>query len=156
MNSELYDKSVQIPDEVITYLQKCYNAVPNANDSIEGFKRNKDLTSKKEITYQQLKRIKNWFDTFNGHQNDPSFILNGGFYMKNWVGNTLNSMRNNIYNTKKNRSEVLPNQFIDPYQKDDLSSMNRPSKSHKTSIDKYDSTIKEDLKRINELIKKII
>jgi len=34
--------------------------------------------------------------------------------------------------------------------------MNRPSKSHSTSIEDYDLQVTESLKRINELMKKII
>ncbi len=59
------------------------------------------------------------------------------------------------YLGKKTKSEVLPNQFIQTHQKDDLRSMNRPSKSHSTSIEDYDLQVTESLKRINELMKKL-
>jgi hypothetical protein len=65
-------------------------------------------------------------------------------------------MRDNVYNTKKNKSEVLPNQFIQPHEKNDMTTINRPSKSHKSTVDKYDTAIMENLTRINDLIKKII
>jgi hypothetical protein len=65
-------------------------------------------------------------------------------------------MRDNVHNTKKNKSEVLPNQFIQPHEKNDMTTINRPSKSHKSTVDKYDTAIMENLTRINDLIKKII
>ena len=65
-------------------------------------------------------------------------------------------MRDNIQNTKQNKSVVLPNQFIQPHEKNGINDMNRPSKSHKTSIGDYDLQVTESLKRINEIIKKII
>ena len=119
----------------------------------EGHKRNKELQDSEEITYQQLKRIKNYFDGYNGDVQEKSYVLNGGDYMKNWVNETLRFLRDDIYNVKKNRQEAgLPNQFNKTHQKDDLISMNRPSKSHND----YNSEITETLKRINNLMKKII
>ena len=54
--------------------------------------------------------------------------------------------------TKDIKEAGLPNQFNKTHQKDDLKSMNRPSKSHND----YNSEITETLKRINNLMKKII
>jgi hypothetical protein len=156
VNKDLYGHKVPLPEDVVTYLEQCYNAASNANETTEGYKRNKELRDSKEVTYQQLKRMKNFFDTFNGNQNDLPYILNGGDYVRNWVNNTLGSMRNDVSMGKKIKSEVLPNQHIKNHEKNDLRNMNRPSKSHKSSIEKYDTAITENLKRINELIKKII
>jgi hypothetical protein len=156
MNKDLYGNKIPLPEDVVGYLDDCYNAAEGADDNTEGFRRNKELRDSKEITYQQLKRMKNFFDNFDGHENDLPYILNGGHYVKNWVDNTLRSMRDGIYLGKKTKSEVLPNQFIQTHQKDDLRSMNRPSKSHSTSIEDYDLQVTESLKRINELMKKII
>jgi hypothetical protein len=156
MNSELYGKTYPIPQDVIEYLNQCFEAVGEVDETTEGFKRNKDLRDKGEITYQQLKRMKNWFDNFDGHQDDISHILNGGHYVKNWVENTLKSDRDTIDTRKKSKSEVLPNQYIKPHEKDGLKSMNNPSQSHNSSINKYDTAVTESLKRINELMKKIL
>ncbi len=156
MNKDLYGKSFAIPQDVIEYLHQCNQAVGEVDETTEGFKRNKDLRDNKEITYQQLKRMKNWFDNFDGHENDTTHILNGGHYVKNWVNDTLNSMRDNVENTKQNKSEVLPNQFIQPHEKNDMTKMNRPTQSHKSAVNRYDSAIVENLQRINDLIKKII
>jgi len=156
MNKDLYGKKFSVPEEVVRYLEQCHGAAQGASETTEGYRRNIDLREKKEVSYQQLKRMKNWFDNFNGDENDLSYILNGGNYVKNWVDRTLESMRNNIYNTKKNKSEVLPDQFNKKSDKIDLSSMNRPSKSHNRTVDNYNIKVTESLKRINEIIKKLI
>jgi len=156
MNSELYGKTYPVPQDVLEYLDQCSKAVGEVDETTEGFKRNKDLREKGEITYQQLKRMKNWFDNFNGLENDLPFILNGGHYVKNWVNDTLGGMRNNVYMGKKAKSEVLPNQFIQTHTKDNLNTMNRQSKSHSSTTGEINKDITESLKRINELIKKII
>lgn len=156
MNSELYGKTYPVPQDVLEYLDKCFKAVGEVDETTEGFKRNKDLREKGEITYQQLKRMKNWFDNFNGHQDDISHILNGGHYVKNWVENTLRGDRDTIEANKQSKSEVLPNQQIKPHEKDGMVTMNRPSQSHNSVINKYDTAVTENLKRINELMKKIL
>lgn len=156
MNKDLYGNTITIPKEVIEYLQKCFDSVNTDDSSIEGFKRNKDLRETQKITYQQLKRMKNWFDNFNGKENDLSFILNGGNYVKNWVDNTLRSMRDGVEMGKEIKSTMNTNQYIQPHEKDSLINLNRPSKSHSSTVDDLNSDIKENLQRINELIKKII
>ena len=152
MNKELYDKRIKIPDEIREHMRNSFSSVSSESKD-EGYKRNKELQDSDEILYQQLKRIKNYFDNFNGDVQEKSYILNGGDYMKNWVNDTLRFLRDDIYNTKKNKQEAgMQNQFIEPHQKNDMSSLNRPSKSH----NKINNELKEDLKRINDLMKKII
>ena len=156
MNKDLYGNIVQLPEDVVEYLQQCFDSANTDDSTIEGFKRNQELRDSRETTYQQLKRMKNWFDNFNGLENDLPFILNGGHYVKNWVNDTLGGMRNNVYMGKKVKSEVLPNQFIQNHTKDNLNTMNRQSKSHSSTTGDINKDITENLKRINELIKKII
>jgi hypothetical protein len=114
------------------------------------------LRDSKEVTYQQLKRMKNFFDSFNGHENDLPFILNGGHYVKGWVDRTLGNMRDEVELGKEIKSEVLPNQYIDSHSKDDIKNLNRLNKNHSSSVEYYDLSVTESLKRINDLIKKII
>lgn len=156
MNKDLYGHTVPLPEEVVGYLGKCFDAAKGANETTEGYKRNQELREKKEITYQQLKRIKNWFDNFNGKDNDLPFILNGGYYVKGWVDKTLGTMRDGISLSKEIKSVVLPNQYIDTHEKNNIQNMNRPSKSHKSSTERHATSISEDVKKINYLINKII
>ena len=156
MNKDLYGHKVSLPEDVVGYLDKCFNAAQGADDTTEGYKRNKELREKKEITYQQLKRIKNWFDNFNGHENDLPFILNGGHYVKGWVDKTLGSMRDGVSLPKEIKSVALDNQFIQPHEKNDITNFNRPSKSHKSATERHATAISEDVKKINDLIKKIL
>lgn len=156
MNKDLYGHKVSLPEDVVEYLGQCHQAAKGADETTEGYRRNIELRDSGEVTYQQLKRMKNFFDNFSGHENDLPFILNGGHYVKDWVNRTLGSMRTNVDMGKKVKSEVLPNQYIQNHEKGDLKNINRPSKSHKTSVEYYDLEVTESLKRINDLIKKII
>jgi hypothetical protein len=153
MNKDLYGEKVVVPETVLNYLEQCNTAAKGASETTEGFKRNKDLREKREISYQQLKRMKNWFDNYDGGDNELPFILNGGHYVKNWVNETLRSMRDGVSKMDKTRDEYLPE---NPNSDFNLSNMNRPTKSHSDTINRYNREITENLKRINDLIKKII
>jgi hypothetical protein len=156
VNKDLYGKKIELPEDVVVYLQQCHDNAVGSDESTEGYRRNKELRDSGFVTYQQLKRMKNFFDSFNGKENDLPFILNGGHYVKNWINQTLKSMRDNISLGKEIKSVALPNQYIQTHQKGDLRTNNRPSKSHSNTLEKYNLQVTEDLKRINELIKKII
>ena len=155
MNKELYGQVVVLPKELIKYLQQCFDQVPNSDTTVEGHKRNIFLRDKGQVTFQQLERIQNWFNYYNGKKEDAPFILNGGDYMSNWVTSTIDSMRNGTH-THQAVKDVMP-EDIDDQLVDDmgwLSNMNRDTKSHKDYND--DIKITENLKRINDLMKKII
>lgn len=153
MNSKIYGDTIKLPNDILKYLEDCFNAVPNGHDEIDGYRRNIELRNSGNVTYQQLKRIKNWFDKYQGDKKDAPFVLNGADYMKTWVNSTLESMRNGAeINSKDFEPEYIEtpsNDFID------ISTLNRPSKSHKKSVEKYDSAVTESLKRINEIMKKL-
>ena len=129
--------------------------VKGADENTEGFNRNKELQDKRFIEYKQLKRIKNFFDNFKGNQKEPSFILNGGVEMKNWADNELRKMRDYTKLTKTNKMDAgMTNQFIKPHEKKDFNNV-RPSQQHTNNMSRYNESVTETLKRINEIMKKI-
>ena len=155
MNKDLYSSSngiVEFPKDMREHMKVCGGKVKDANTDTEGFKRNQELQEKQTLDYKRLKRIKNFFDNFKGDQNDPSFILNGEFKMKNFVDNALRRMREGIHMTKTNKAETgMQNQFIKPHEKKDFTNV-RKSQEHKSTLAKYDVEVTEGLKRINKLL----
>ena len=118
--------------------------------------RNKELRDTGVVTYQQLGRIKNWFDNYTGDGKDAPFILNGADYMRSWVDNTLGNMRNDDNQYKQIRQDYVPDD-VNQGLIDDLGwlgDMVRPSKEHSNLTDELQIT--ESLRRINEIMKKII
>ncbi len=162
MNSKLYDTSigeVVIPKEVKQHLTNSIAQAKGADQNTEGFRRNQELQSQEKITYKQLKRIKNFFDNFKGKPNELPFILNGGVIMKNWVNNTLTSMRNNTQTNQQNTAPEDPTITSNDLMTN-VKDLARPSKEHKKTSQRhptatYEQTVVESLKRINELISKI-
>ena len=156
MNSSLYGHIIQIPKEIIDHLTICFDRVPNSDSTVEGHMRNLDIRRNGQATYQQLGRIKNFFDNYNGNKEDAPYVLNGEDYMKSWVDRTLDSLRNGDQMTKQINQEYKPEEIDQNLVKDLgwLVDLNRPSQEHSSQVD--DLKIQESLNRINDLIKKII
>lgn len=158
MNNDLYNSTkgeIEFPKKLKDHMRKSFHMVKNANEKTEGFNRNKELQTKNFIEYKQLKRIKNFFDNFNGNHNEPSFILNGGVEMKNWVNNELRKMRDYTKMTKTNKMNAgMQNQFIKPHEKKNFNNV-RTSQQHSKNVERFDESVTENLKRINEIMKKI-
>ncbi len=158
MNKDLYSSSkgeIEFPKDKQQHMKKCFHMVKGADENVEGYNRNQELQTQKFIDYKQLKRIKNFFDNFKGNQNEPSFILNGGAVIKNWVNDELRKMRDYTKNTKTNKMNAgMQNQFIKPHEKKDFNNV-RPSQEHTRTVDKYNAAVTESLKRINEIISKL-
>jgi hypothetical protein len=156
VNSNLYNKQIELPKEVLEYLQTCFEYVPNSNPSIEGHKRNEELRNSGYVTYQQLGRIKNWFDSYDGDGTDAPYILNGADYMKNWVESKIQDLRKQDNLSDRVDQEFMPEPIDNELMSNlgPIADMMRPSKEHSTFS--QDVRIKEDLDRINDLIKKII
>jgi len=155
VNKDLYNKIIDVPKEMLDHLTICFQQVPNSDSSVEGHKRNEELRDTGYVTYQQLGRIKNWFDNYSGDGTDAPYILNGADYMKNWVDSTIQDLRKQ--DTTHQEVENVKIEPIDDKLIKDLgpiADMVRPSKDHSTFA--QDVRIKEDLNRINQIMKKII
>ena len=93
MNSELYDKTYRIPEKIINKIKAKLYTNPHGN----GIKRAKFIVNNGNCTYQQLKRIKNFFDHFNLETNSKDeYELSGGNDMKNFIESTLKNERDSV------------------------------------------------------------
>lgn len=154
MNKNLYDRIAIIPDSLVKHLNDCFTSV-QGNQNIEGYNRNQQLRQTKQATYQQIKRIKSWFDNFSGKKEDAPFILNGGDRMKIWCDEVLRVWRENDKSGKKIKMDAgMQNQFIDDHEKNNLIT-NPLATNTKTNSD-IDVRMKEEFDIMNKLYKKII
>jgi hypothetical protein len=158
VNKDLYNSSkgeIEFPKDKKEHMKKCFHMVKGADENTEGFNRNKELQNQNFIEYKQLKRIKNFFDNFIGNQNEPSFILNGGVVMKNWVNDELRKMREFGDLTKRNKKDTgMQNSYIKPHEKKDFTNV-RKSQEHSKTVERYDEAVTNTLKRINEIMLKL-
>lgn len=105
-NSELYGKTFKIPSNILNNIQKQLVLHPNH----DGVKRAKNLLKGKTISYQLLKRLKNFFDYFNPNEDDKvKFELAGGSDMKDFVERILNSNRDAVERSKEVKRDLTTN-----------------------------------------------
>lgn len=162
-NSDLDGKYWSCPDYVLNCLKnavKTYESINKDNKPTEGYKRAKGILENNKIEYKQMKRIKNWFDSFEGDHNDMEYKLNGGKTMNNWVDGTLNRETQALKAPKKIKSETgLANQFIKQHSKDNTKVNKDTIKIKLPKISKdvvgqvwRGKPVYEELMRIQELI----
>jgi hypothetical protein len=155
VNSNLYGKHFQIPDDVRKHLATMYQQHGAAGQGGDGYERNRQLQNSPSLSYQQAKRIKNYFDSFKGDQNGPEFNLNGGIKMKQFVESILSGARRGLELTDRNKRET--GMQMDREYTSKLPNMNiSPSKEHKSGPEKHmNEEVVQSLKRINEIMEKL-
>jgi len=106
MNSKLYGNDYNIPQEILAKINAVLIQYPNS----EGTKRAKNLLTSKAVTYQSLKRLKNFFDYYNP-QTVPieQYELAGGDKMKGWVETVLNAEREGVKRNADTTSDMHVN-----------------------------------------------
>ena len=87
--------------------------------TIEGYKRLNNLLSMTNgISYSEMKRLKNFFDNYQGTDKSVEFLLNGGEPMKLWVNNTLYTATKAIHDFKQAKKDAgISNAFIKSHEK---------------------------------------
>ena len=117
-NNELKNRKFPIPDGVRKILQKTLKNY-NGDKTIDGYKRLNNILSMDGIAYNEMKRIKNFFDNYGGTDKSPEYILNGGDAMKTWVNNTLYTATKAVHDYKQAKKDAgIDNAFIRPHEKD--------------------------------------
>lgn len=117
-NKELKNRVFPLPKGIRKYLT---NLLSNYNGSknTEGYDRLNNILQMKHITYQEMKRLKNFFDNFQGNVKSDEYQLNGGDALKTWVNNTLYTATSAIRNFKQAKKDAgISNAFIRHHSKD--------------------------------------
>lgn len=138
------------------HMRICFAKVKNADANVEGYNRNRRLQTAKQVGYPELKRIKNFFDSYKGNSQDAPFILNGENKMKDFVNSILSGARQSLSTSQEIRRDT----GMDG-QKPELANPNvnlnlSQDTANKKTIEKYDLQVTESLKRINDLITKLL
>lgn len=111
-NSQLKTNKYLIPNGVKTHLNKTLSSY-KGDKTKDGYKRLNNLVGSSYVSYHELKRIKNFFDTFGGDKTDDEYVLNGGDAIRQWVEKTLSHERDRVKNDKEVMSKAgKSNAFI--------------------------------------------
>lgn len=118
-NSSLQDKYFKVPDKVFNKINQTLRTITVNDEHAKGFKRAKDIVSDRKVSYAQMKRLKNYFDSYQGDGSDDEYKLIGGKTTNLWVDKTLGSNRDSIKQSKKAKMDAgMENQFIKTHEKD--------------------------------------
>lgn len=156
MNSKLYGKVWDFPQDMRQHMKVCFAKVANADANTEGFNRNRRLQTATQIGYPELKRLKNFFDNFQGRPQDAPFVLNGENKMKDYVNSILSGARQSLSGSEQIRIDTAMNKQNPEVPNVRINHNISKDMSHKGSLEKYDLQVTESLKRINELITKLL
>lgn len=117
-NKDLKNRIFPLSKGIRKHLLKTLNDY-NGDKTIDGYKRLNNLLSMANgIKYDEMKRLKNFFDNYTGSTKSIEFILNGGEPMKTWVYNTLNTAMTAIHDFKQAKKDAgMSNAFIKPHEK---------------------------------------
>ena len=163
-NSSLKNNDYHCPSNLITHLESVYKKY-NGGEDKAGFKKLKNILNTGKLTYEQMKKMKSFFD--NNEEKNDEYTLNGGEKMEKWVNKELKTSRDAIHNVKKIRMDSgEENQFKKTHKKDrnnTNATKVRIPKIHKSSNGRnlmnnravYE-TINEEIKDINYLIEYMI
>lgn len=134
-NKDLNNRTFPLPKGIRNHL---YNTLHDysGDKTVDGYKRLNNVLNMNTISYQEMKRIKNFFDNYKGTPKSTEFILNGGEPMMNWVNNTLNTATTAIKDFKQaKKNSGISNAFIKPHEKQRQIRKDKPTQAKIQSKD---------------------
>jgi hypothetical protein len=157
-NSSLENRTFMVTDKLLNVLKS--NLEKYGSDNPKGSKRARNLITKREVTYQEMKRIKNYFDNYEGDGTDVEYKLNGGEVCKEWVEKLLGTARDTVDGIKRTQMDAgAENKFKKTHEKDKDNA--NPTGVGMVKIHKganmrnimNNTTVYEEIQQIKELIK---
>jgi len=132
-NSELQGKTYLVPSDVLNGIQSSLVKYPNS----EGVKRAKNIIHEPNMTYEAMKRLKNFFDYFNPQTGDiAQYSLAGGESMKAFIEKTLAQQRAGVQRTKNVTRDMRanPNSELQPHQAATINESEKKKEKQKNAV----------------------
>lgn len=104
-NKDLINTVYVIGDNLLKHLENTYKNY-KGDKTKEGYKRLRNLIEMSKnggIKFNEMKRLKNWFDNNHLNKETDEYKLNGGDLMRDWINSQLYIARK----ISKNRKKVL-------------------------------------------------
>ena len=136
MNSDLYGKKYEIPENVLNSLENHKDETTIKNIFTNGY-----------LTYQNMKKILHDIDNNKFQGKDLSSL-------KSFITQNLGSDRGSVNRQKRDASDSgMQNQYLSAHQKNDP--RNITDKPH-SKLYENNKEVVESLKRINEIMRQIL
>jgi len=131
-NQELQGKRYLVPSGVTNYIKSTLMNYPN----VDGVKRAKNIIHNPNLSYEEMKRLKNYFDTSNSQTDGVRYALAGGDGMKQFIETTLAQDRAGVQRSKEVRRDMAsnPNSELMPYQASRLSEAEKKKELKKNAV----------------------
>lgn len=161
-NKELANRRFPLGKGIRKHLQQTLDGY-TGDKTTDGWKRLNNLLGMKSVSYQEMKRIKNFFDNYQGTPKSAEYILNGGREMQTWVDNTLNTATKAVHDFKQAKKDAgIKNAFIRPHDKQRQIRKDKPTTSKVQTGDvassiannatvKYEGLIREWSDRVEDM-----
>ena len=154
-SNELKNRKFPIPDGVrkkLTAIKDNYNGDKN----MLGYKRLCNILDMDGIKYSEMKRLKNFFDNYEGSDKSMEYILNGGEPMKLWVTNTLYTATKSVHDYKQAKKDAgIKNAFIKPHNKERQIRKNKPSQAKFQTSNASNSVLNNNMIKYENMIRKM-
>jgi len=106
----------------------------------------------KNLSYENIKRYKNFFDTYDGG-NPELYEKKGGREMSEWINKLLKTKRDIIYNLKDSKRNIgLQNQFIKSHDKNSENGSLIPTTPKINGLKTVYESINDEIQTIKYLI----
>lgn len=154
-NSQLRGTTYDIPSEVLHMLNMAKKRFSNIPVNSSGMRRCNYLLKSKKLSYENLKRLKNYFDHADEEEMySPRYFLNGGPAMKKWIKTTLDEIRGDVRLRKQVRSDAeIQNAKRDDAEIKPTSISGNPTSWRNSEVGTDRSTIvQESLNKMKKLI----
>lgn len=131
MNQYLKDKTYKLPPDVLQSIQTALVSNPSGG----GVKRAKFLLKNGVVTYQVLKRLKNFFEHMQS-EDKVQYALAGGDLMRSFIERTLNADRDAISRSKEVKRDIIsnPNSELKPYKAPTLTENHKKKELTKNAV----------------------
>jgi mutator protein MutT len=103
-----------------------------------GVSRAKRILQTKEISYETMESMCNFYRNYNKDINYKEFLLLGGESMKHWIFNTLKKAKDQIETSNSAKTDLIGNQYKKEHNKDHV---------HTTEIRNLKENMEEPIKK---------
>jgi mutator protein MutT len=128
MNQYLKDKTYRIPSNVLNGIAVAKASTSNEN----GLKRANFILKNGNLTYQAMKRLKNFFDYFNPQTDDKTqYALAGGEAMRQFIETSLAQDRAGVARSKETKQDMTSNPNSELMPNSPMPTLNEEKKEKK-------------------------
>lgn len=140
----------ELAQQIKTQIQMQLNNLRGPAENLEGYNRAKYLLQAQQLTGIEMKRLRNYIDSLprddQGRISDPAYAMIGGDALNTFIQTETERLRHQINKAEESQENM------DATKKQDVTPPAPPETEEVTGLPKLDLMLKEELKRIKQII----